>query len=1221
MRGHPPTGGARPVGVALVAATFMVLAAAPSAASPAPLAVETLLHSTLFGGNSYDYIGPMGADAAGDIYLAGYTYSTDITAGVTSPYDGTLNGTTDAFLAKLDPTGSTLQWATYFGGDSYELTYAVAAAANGTAYVGGRSYGAGFPTTAGAADTSYTGYYGDGFVTAFSSTGSLLWSTYLGGGLLDEVDALAVGPRGTVFAAGHTTSLDFPTSNQVWDGSANGGEDAFLVALSPADGSLVYGTYLGGSANDSVHSIAVDPAGRVLLLGTTLSDDFPTTAGAYQRTLGGGADVFVTLVNETGAALLASTYVGGSADETAGGIGMDADGQPTLSGSTLSPNFPTTAGAYDRVRDGEDAFVVQLAADASAIAFSTFIGGAGADAAVGLAMYAGGDVLVLGSTTSTTDFPTTNDAKFPDYLGGVRDLFVTRLDATGSRLQYSTYFGGSSTDNPWSIVALGVDRALISGYTASTNFPTHSGAHDRSVTGVYDTFASELKTAYRVSYATSPPGLVVSLDGDYRQAPFEIACPFDESRALIAPTVQTVGSTRYLFSSWTGGLAQSHVLRCTADADYTAYYDTEYRWTVDASRANVTVRVDNVTHMAPYSWWCPAAEGAYLDVQVNQTGNGSRFTFTGWSDGGGRAHAVACAGPGTVTASFTTEFAASVRSNPPGLSVGTTPTYPGAPGSFWCPAGQPIVLSAAAVQELAGTRYAFAGWADGPAALPRSVTCDGPLNLTARFTPVEHRVRLDTSPSGLDLQVAATTVASPYTAWCAEGATVNVTAPSPQERGGVRYAFAEWDGLQDPVTDLALSAACDRPLDVTASFAPSQYRIRMLTDPPGLELQHGPETDTAPVDVWCGADLSLLVNAPSPQVADGVRYTFSAWSTNRTQAHAAPCDGTSNLTATFSVEVLVNLSTEPAGLNLTVEGRTERTPSQVWCPLGATVNLSAPALQDAERSRFAFGGWADGEPGERSMECLAPRSLVARYVAQYEVRVATTPPGLEVLVDGDLHVAPVTVYWQAGSPHEVEFPTPQTVGAQVYSFTVWSDGGDRRHTVSPQAPLDLVASAVTAGDGDFKVELEAPGMQVGPGSSSVLVVSVREVNTYAGAPVEITVVDAPEGVTARCVPAPITPGGECALEVRVASGVPPGEYTLTLSASNGTAARTVQVVLNVPAEGPIEATSPAGWLLPVAALLLVAAAGGLGFMSYWRWRRAQEVRPPAKPADGRDEKQ
>lgn len=1221
MRAKQRTGPPRLAGAVLVAATFLALAASPGAAGPQPTAVETLLHSTLFGGNSYDYIGPMDADGAGNIYLAGYTYSTDLTSGVSNPYDGTLNGTTDAFVAKLDPTGSTLQWATYLGGDSYELTYAVAAAANGTVFVGGRSYGAGFPTTPSASDRTYTGYYGDGFVTAFSPTGSLVWSTYLGGGLLDQVNAIAVGPRGVVYAAGYTTSLDFPATNQVWDGSANGGEDAFIAALSPADGSLIYATYLGGSANDSVSSIAVDSAGRVVVVGETLSDDFPTTNGAYQTSPGGAADVFVTRINETGAALMASTYVGGSADETAGGVAIDASGRPTISGSTLSPNFETTAGAYDRVRDGEDAFALQLAADGSSIVFSTFLGGGGSDAAVDLALSDGGDILLLGQTTSNTDFPTTNDAKFGSYLGGVRDLFVTRMDATGSRLQYSTYFGGSSTDTPKSIVAQGVDRALVSGYTASATFPTHAGAHDRSISGVYDTFASELKTAYRVTYATSPGGLQVSLDGSSRATPFVVACPFDESIALVAPAVQQQDDTRYVFADWTGSLPQSHVLRCTADGAYTAFYDTEYRWTVAASRPNVTVRVDNATVEAPYSWWCPADGGAYVDVQVNQTGNGSRFTFTGWSDGGARAHALPCAGPGTLTANFATEFSASVVTDPPGLSMTTTPAYADAPVSFWCPAGQPIVLSATAFQELLGTRYAFAGWADGPAALPRSVTCDGPIDLTARFSPVEHRVTLQTDPAGLDLQVGSTGVSSPYSAWCSEGSTVNVTAPALQERAGVRYGFVQWVGLGDPVPDPFVAAPCDGPLGLTASFGPAQFRVRMLSDPPGLELQHGPETDTAPVDVWCQADLSLLVNAPSPQVAEGVRHTFHHWSTNRTQAHAAPCDGTSNLTATFTVEVLVNLTTDPPGLNVTVGGRATRTPGGEWCRIGGTLNLSAPEFQEGERSRFAFDAWADGGPRDRTLSCAAPAALVARYVAEYEVRITTNPPGLEVSVDGEVHVAPITVYWDAGSTHEVELPTPQTVGAQVYTFTVWSDGGGRRHTVTPTAPMDLMASAVTGGVGDFALEPEVPQVQVGPGSSAVLVVGLREVNTYAGPPVEITVVDPPEGITARCVPAPIDPGDQCALEVKVAAGVAPGEYPLTLRASNGTTSRTLQVVLNVPSGGPIEATSPAGWLLPLAAVLLVAAAGGLGFISYWRWRRSQSAGQPPKPAHGRDEKQ
>ncbi|HEX9709691.1 MAG TPA: SBBP repeat-containing protein [Candidatus Thermoplasmatota archaeon] len=1194
-----------------MAAAFLLVLLLPRAAAdpPQPQAFETLLHATLFGGNSYEFVGALATDGAGNIYVAGYTYSTNLPSGAWPSHDDTLNGTTDAFVAALDPTGSTLRWATYLGGASTDLAYAVAASPNGTVYVSGRTYSTDFPTTPGAADRSYTGFYGDGFVTAFNETGGLLWSTFLGGTSLDDVTALAVGADGTVFAGGYTQSLDFPTTNQVWDGSANGMQDAFVVALGAGGGALRYGTYLGGAANDSVEAIAVDTSGGATVYGTTESDNFPTTAGALQPSRPGARDLFLTRLNETGGALLYSTYLGGAGNETAGGLALDAGGRMTVGGSTVSSDFPTTAGAFDRTRSGQDAFVLQVAADGSGLSFSTLLGGSGADSAVDLALAPGGDILLLGQTSSNSGFPTTADAKFPSYLGGAYDAFVARLSANGSRLLYSTYFGGTSTDTPNSVVAVSVDRAVISGATASASFPATAGAHDSTLSGVYDAFAAEMKTAFRASYATSPEGLEVIIDGTAVSTPFEVSCPFDNSLFVGAPGVVERGETRHVFGSWTPAMSQTHVLRCTADQSFVAAYATEHRWTVSASHSNVTLLVDNASVPPPHSWWCPEASGAWVQAVLVQTVDESRYTFAGWSDGGAAAHAISCGAPGALTAAFAAEHVVTLATDPPGLSVSIDIAPASSPVDFWCPEGAAMVASAQPIQEFEGTRFLFAGWADGSAALPRSVPCDGPVHLEARFAPVEHRVNVTTEPEGLAVEVAGATSPAPTSTWCAEGATLALRAPSPQSVGRVQYAFASWLGLGEPRAGEDLTLVCDRAYGVVAAFAPEAFSMRLLTDPPGLELQEGTATLVTPAEIWCPADSQLLVGAPSPQEGDGVRHLFASWSNGRAQGHAAPCDGPTDLLATFTEEVRVRVATEPAGLNVTVAGATERAPVEAWCARGARLNLSAPSVQEAERATHRFLDWADGAPRERSVPCEGPTALTARYASDFEALVTSVPAGLTVLLDGEAADTPARRSWAQGTTHTVEFETPQSLAGLVYDFTSWSDGGDRRHTVVATAPIDLVAATSRLGAGDFSVALEAPGLDVAPGSGALLVVEIRAVNQYVGPPLEVFVEGLPEGVTARCVPAPVRPGDACALEVRVAGGVAPGEYEVTVKATNGTAVRGAQLRVTVHAGDPIAATSAAEWLVPLALAMAAAAGGALALLLVLQRRKGRPARP------------
>ena len=304
-------------------------------------------------------------DASGNVFVTGYTSSSDFptTAGA---YDATANGSHDAFVTKLNPTGAGLVYSTFLGGSSGGLGNGIAVDASGNAFVTGTA-----------------------FVTKLNPTGTgLVYSTFLGGSSGDFGNGIAVDASGNAFVTGYTSSSNFPTTAGAYDATFNGGSDAFVTKLNPTGTGLVYSTFLGGSgsssSSDSGSGIAVDASGNAFVTGYTSSSNFPTTAGAYDATANGGTDAFVTKLNPTGTGLVYSTFLGGSERDYGNGIAVDASGNAFVTGYTDSSNFPTTAGAYDATANGgSDAFVTKLNPTGTGLVYSTFLGGSSVTPATG----------------------------------------------------------------------------------------------------------------------------------------------------------------------------------------------------------------------------------------------------------------------------------------------------------------------------------------------------------------------------------------------------------------------------------------------------------------------------------------------------------------------------------------------------------------------------------------------------------------------------------------------------------------------------------------------------------------------------------------------------------------------------------------------------------------------------------------------------------------------
>ncbi|HYM11191.1 MAG TPA: SBBP repeat-containing protein [Bryobacterales bacterium] len=329
----------------------------------------------------------------------------------------------------------------------------------------------------------------------------LRFATFFGGSGDDAGRGIAVDSAGNIYVAGTTSSADVRVLNAA-QMTPGGGQDVFVLKLNSLGTTVLYATYLGGGADDTAAGIGVDAAGNAYVAGTTASVNFPTTAGAAQAVFGGGAsDAFVTKLDAAGT-MLYSTYIGGSDADLAGGIAVDAAGSAYVTGTTSSTNFPFTNGAFQTfLKASADVFVTKLNAVGSGFAYSTFLGGDLKDQGFGIAVDASGNAYVTGATVST-NFPRTTNSYQPSCMGpptpfGVScaDAFVTKLNAAGSALVYSTFLGGQATDVGVAIALDAYGNAYIAGTTNSVDFPVSAGAFQPTLGGgPEDIFVTKLNT-------------------------------------------------------------------------------------------------------------------------------------------------------------------------------------------------------------------------------------------------------------------------------------------------------------------------------------------------------------------------------------------------------------------------------------------------------------------------------------------------------------------------------------------------------------------------------------------------------------------------------------------------------------------------------------------------------------------------------------------------------
>jgi len=475
-----------------------------------PLIIDpVLVYSALLGGTGLDKGWDIAVDTNGCVYLTGETASPNFpTNNALYPTNSSSRSIQrDVFVAKLGAEGTNLVFSTYLGGDGDDAGFGIALDGAGDVYLTGVTASTNFPIIGNAISTNLHGsaslgiYPYDAFVVKLDGAGTnLLYSTFIGGAQPDGGNAIAVDDSGGIYVAGTTGSADFPT-NGTTQTFAGGLYDAFVLKLTTTSTNLIYSAYLGGAGADYGFGVAVDSAGSAVVVGLTSSPlDFPTTNAIQTNFAGGLYDVFITKFSPDGATRLFSTYFGGDGNDQTRRVALDNLGNICFAGFTTSLNFPTNSNplyptnstqAYPTNVGIADAFVVKLDPSGTNLIYSTYLGGGFNDEAWGIAVDTNRNVYVVGKTSSP-DFPAVN--AYQSVLLGLEQVFVTRINADGTALDYSTFLGGQLSSVGYGIAVDHAGNAYITGFTGSPDFPVYPATNSAgpAFVGAGDVFVAKL---------------------------------------------------------------------------------------------------------------------------------------------------------------------------------------------------------------------------------------------------------------------------------------------------------------------------------------------------------------------------------------------------------------------------------------------------------------------------------------------------------------------------------------------------------------------------------------------------------------------------------------------------------------------------------------------------------------------------------------------------------
>jgi hypothetical protein len=422
-------------------------------------------------------------------------------------------------------TNYRLAFSTYLGGSGTDSIQGSTVDSQGNVYITGYTTSSNFPTTTGAYDRTFNGV-SDVFVVKMSASGSIIWSTVVGGPNNELGIALRVDSQGNVYVGGAAES-GFPTTTGAFQRThAGGGRDAIIFKLSPDGASLLWSTYFGSSdAIDGLRDIAIDSAGNVAIATGFEGGTWPSAiASKFVNSPAGAKDAVAALIKSDGTQVLWSRYVGGSGDDSyAGTVQFDSSGNVYLLTFTVSSNILTTTGAYDRTYNGgEDAYLIKLSSNGQSVIFATFLGGSQDEAPSKhqMALDGQGNIVIVG-TTRSADFPTTPGAYQPVFAGSNSgiwerdgDIFISKISANGAQLLASTFLGGSWGETVETVVVGSTGDIFLSGGTKSSGFPVTANAYQKTLRGwedgVFVRFSGDLSTLIYSTYMGGSAGSNIS---------------------------------------------------------------------------------------------------------------------------------------------------------------------------------------------------------------------------------------------------------------------------------------------------------------------------------------------------------------------------------------------------------------------------------------------------------------------------------------------------------------------------------------------------------------------------------------------------------------------------------------------------------------------------------------------------------------------------------------
>ena len=551
---------------------------------------------------------------------------------------------------------------------------------------------------------------------------------------------------------------------------------------------------------------------------------------------------------------------------------------------------------------------------------------------------------------------------------------------------------------------------------------------------------------------------------------------YDEGSTAIfsvSTPVYDGSDTRYVFSNWTGtglgsysGPSNPSSVVMNGPITETTNWITEFLINFTTTPVDLNLVLDSVVYQAPVSMWWANGSSHSIAAPTPQQFATTRYQFESWSDGGARLHTVTVTGPETLTASYATEFAVTVKADPVGRTFQVNGVNYAVETVFWWPEGSQQNLTAITPQSVAAdTRYVFDYWSDGGPP-SHNITVEG-ANTYVVYYALEYRVTVKSVPSSAVIRIDGTDYTGSNVFWWRDGSIHHLDAITPQVSGSQRLVFDNWDDGGPSSRWVTIVS----PSSYVANFI-AQVEVIVDTVPSGLSVEVDSVIYLSPVSFWWDTGSLHTINTPSPQVVDeGIRYTWLSWSDSGPKYHTITANAPGTITASFEREYFVTFEATYPGINLTIDSVSYPAPVSFWWGEWSlhTINATSPQA-GGEGTRYVWISWSDGGGQEHLLNVSGPATYTATYGKEFETIIETVPAGLLVEVDSVTYQGPVTFWWSEGSIHQISAPSPQDVAeGSRHEWRSWSDGLERSHVVRATGPMNFTAYFVL----QYKVVVEA----------------------------------------------------------------------------------------------------------------------------------------------------